>query len=584
MAHRDGAARLLPLPAADRAAVQPGLHRPGAGQQRRHRASAGRPVRGALRSGRGGAGAPRRAGAHRQRICTARSNWSPARTRTASCAPSGMPVRHGAHQRLSAHRRTVSSRNTCPSRSRASSCANCRCRSRCSKYSCSRRAWKACTCAWATSRAAASAGPTGARISHRDPRPDEGAARQEHGHRAGRRQGRLRRAAPPGDREAQQAEVIACYQTLIRGCSTSPTTSSATRSSPPPDVVRHDGDDPYLVVAADKGTATFSDIANAISAEYGFWLGDAFASGGSAGYDHKKMAITARGAWECVKRHFREIGVDIQNQDFTVAGIGDMAGDVFGNGMLQSRTSGWSRPSIISIFSSIRRPDAARGFREREAAVQAAALELGGLFARRMLSGGGVFSRSAKSLTLSREAQALLELAGRRPRPNEVIKAILRMHVDLIVERRHRHLREGRSESHRDVGDRSNDAVRIDGRELRCKVIGEGGNLGSRSSAASNTRARRPAQHRLHRQFRRRELLGRRGEPEDPAERRGARRGNHARRARPAAGADDRRSRGTGAAQQLPAEPGDQHQRVAVQGAPERRAPMSSARWSFRAI
>ncbi len=208
-------------------------------------------------------------------------------------------------------------------------------------------------------------------------------------------------------------------------------------------VIRHDRDDAYLVVAADKGTATFSDIANAISQEYGFWLGDAFASGGSAGYDHKKMAITARGAWECVKRHFREIGVDIQNQNFTVAGIGDMAGDVFGNGMLQSR-----HIRLVAAFNHQHifidpQPDAARSFAERRAPVQAAALLVGGLFAQAAISkGGGVYSRSAKTLTLSREAQALLEAAG-ASHAQRSDQGHFEGACRSALERRHRHLRQG---------------------------------------------------------------------------------------------------------------------------------------------
>src|ERR1700691_5639248 len=171
---------------------------------------------------------------------------------------------------------------------------------------------------------------------------------------------------PGGGREEVQAEVIACYRTFISGLLDLTDNIVGGHVVPPPQAVRRDADDAYLVVAADKGTATFSDIANSISAEYGFWLGDAFASGGSAGYDHKKMAITARGAWECVKRHFRETGIDIQAQNFSVAGIGDMAGDVFGNGMLQSRHF-----RLVAAFNHQHifidpAPDAARSYRERE--------------------------------------------------------------------------------------------------------------------------------------------------------------------------------------------------------------------------
>jgi len=280
-----------------------------------------------------------------------------------------------------------------------------------------------------------------------------------------------------GDREAQQAEVIACYRTLIRGLLDLTDNILDDKIAPPPDVVRHDGDDPYLVVAADKGTATFSDIANAISEEYGFWLGDAFASGGSAGYDHKKMAITARGAWECVKRHFRELGVDIQTQDFTVAGIGDMAGDVFGNGMLQSR-----HIRLVAAFNHQHifidpQPDAARAFKERDRLFKLPRSTWEDYSKGALSKGGGIYPRSAKSLNLSREAQALLELPAQST-PNEIIRAILKSRVDLLWNGGIGTYAKAGSESNSDVGDRSNDAVRIDGSELRCKVIGEGGNLG----------------------------------------------------------------------------------------------------------
>jgi glutamate dehydrogenase len=281
----------------------------------------------------------------------------------------------------------------------------------------------------------------------------------------------------PADREAQAAEVIACYETLIRGMLDITDNIVADKIIAPPQVVRHDGDDAYLVVAADKGTATFSDIANGISREYGFWLGDAFASGGSAGYDHKKMAITARGAWECVKRHFREIDLDIQTRDFSVAGIGDMAGDVFGNGMLQSR-----HIRLIAAFNHQHifidpAPDAARSFAERSRLYELPRSTWDDYSRAAISKGGGVYLRSAKTLNLSREAQALLELPPQAT-PNETIKAILRSHVDLLWNGGIGTYVKSSTESHVDVGDRGNDAVRIDGRELNCKVIGEGGNLG----------------------------------------------------------------------------------------------------------
>ncbi len=280
-----------------------------------------------------------------------------------------------------------------------------------------------------------------------------------------------------GDREAQQAEVIACYQTLIRGLLDITDNIVEEKIVRPERVVRHDGDDAYLVVAADKGTATFSDIANAISEEYGFWLGDAFASGGSAGYDHKKMGITARGAWECVKRHFREMGRDIQNQNFSVAGIGDMAGDVFGNGMLQS-----PHIRLIAAFNHQHifldpAPDGARSFKERERMFRLPRSTWEDYSRAAISKGGGVYLRSAKSLTLSREAQTLLELPA-QVTPNEAIKAILKSHVDLLWNGGIGTYVKATSETQSDVGDRSNDAVRVDATELNCKVVGEGGNLG----------------------------------------------------------------------------------------------------------
>jgi glutamate dehydrogenase len=281
----------------------------------------------------------------------------------------------------------------------------------------------------------------------------------------------------PAERDAQQAEVIACYQTLIRGMLDITDNIVDDKIIPPSSVIRHDRDDAYLVVAADKGTATFSDIANAISADYGFWLGDAFASGGSAGYDHKKMAITARGAWELVKRHFREMGIDIQSQDFTVTGIGDMAGDVFGNGMLQS-----PHIKLIAAFNHLHifidpQPDPARSFRERERLFKMPRSSWEDYSRAAISKGGGVFSRSAKTLSLPRESQALLELPA-QVAPNEVIKAILKAHVDLFWNGGIGTYVKSTFESNSDVGDRSNDALRVDARELNCKVIGEGGNLG----------------------------------------------------------------------------------------------------------
>ncbi len=281
----------------------------------------------------------------------------------------------------------------------------------------------------------------------------------------------------PAGREEAQREVVACYTTLIRGLLDLTDNIVDDEIVPPPLTVRHDADDPYLVVAADKGTASFSDIANSISAEYGFWLGDAFASGGSAGYDHKKMAITARGAWVCVKRHFRELGFDTQSHDFTMAGIGDMAGDVFGNGMLQSK-----HIRLLAAFNHMHifidpNPDAARSFVERRRLFNLPRSSWEDYPAKLISKGGSVFSRASKSLTLSKEAQALLELPSQAT-PNEVIKAILKMRVDLLWNGGIGTYVKSSAESNAEVGDRSNDALRVDGRMLRCRVIGEGGNLG----------------------------------------------------------------------------------------------------------
>ena len=281
----------------------------------------------------------------------------------------------------------------------------------------------------------------------------------------------------PTDREGMQREGIACYQTFIRGLLDLTDNRIDGKVVPPQQVVRRDGDDSYLVVAADKGTATFSDIANAISLEYGHWLGDAFASGGSAGYDHKKMAITARGAWESVKRHFRELGHDTQTTPFTCAGIGDMAGDVFGNGMLQS-----PQIRLVAAFNHQHifldpLADEARGYKER---ARLFALPRSGWddYDRKALgAGGGIHLRSAKALALSPQAQTLLGLPASTT-PNEVIRAILRLQVDLLWNGGIGTYVKAASESHLEVGDRSNDSVRIDGHELRARVVGEGGNLG----------------------------------------------------------------------------------------------------------
>ena len=247
---------------------------------------------------------------------------------------------------------------------------------------------------------------------------------------------------------------------------------------PPPDVVRHDDDDPYLVVAADKGTATFSDLANSIAQRHGFWLGDAFASGGSAGYDHKKMGITARGAWEAVKRHFREMDVDIHTTPFTVAGVGDMSGDVFGNGTLLEKTI-----RLVAAFDHRDifidpDPDPERSFGERKRLFNLPRSSWQDYDKKLISSGGGVFSRRAKSIPLSAEMQQLLGIKAAETTPADILKAILKSPVDLLWFGGIGTYVRAASESDERVGDRANDALRVTGAELGCKVIGEGANLG----------------------------------------------------------------------------------------------------------
>ena len=283
---------------------------------------------------------------------------------------------------------------------------------------------------------------------------------------------------PTGDRDEVMREVIASYKLFIRGMLDITDNVVDDEVVGPPDVVRRDGDDPYLVVAADKGTATFSDIANGISAEYGFWLDDAFASGGSVGYDHKKMGITARGAWEAVRRHFREQGLDVQKDPFTVLGIGDMGGDVFGNGMLLSR-----KIKLVAAFNHQHifidpSPDMAASFRERQRLFKLPRSSWEDYKEELISKGGGVFSRQAKKIRLSPEARELLATDETSMRPLELIHAILGMPVDLLWNGGIGTYVKASSESHVEVGDRSNDNVRVNANELRCKVVGEGGNLG----------------------------------------------------------------------------------------------------------
>ena len=280
------------------------------------------------------------------------------------------------------------------------------------------------------------------------------------------------------DREALLAEVTACYQTLIRGMLDLTDNLVAGQVVPPPDVVRYDDADPYLVVAADKGTATFSDIANALARDYGFWLGDAFASGGSAGYDHKQMGITSRGAWESVKRHFREVGKDVEVTDFTVVGIGDMSGDVFGNGMLRSR-----HIQLIGAFNHQHifldpDPDPERSFQERERLFKLPRSSWADYDHSVISQGGGIFPRSAKSIPLSPEVRRRLAVEAEVLTPNELIRALLKAPVDLLWNGGIGTYVKASDERHSDVGDKANDTLRVDGREVRCRVVAEGGNLG----------------------------------------------------------------------------------------------------------
>jgi glutamate dehydrogenase len=283
---------------------------------------------------------------------------------------------------------------------------------------------------------------------------------------------------PPANRDALLEEVKVCYQTLIRGMLDLTDNLVEGRVVPPPDVVRYDSDDPYLVVAADKGTATFSDMANGLAHDYGFWLGDAFASGGSAGYDHKQMGITSRGGWESVKRHFRELGMDIETTDFTVVGIGDMSGDVFGNGMLLSR-----HIKLIGAFNHQHifldpDPDPERSFQERERLFKLPRSSWADYDDSVISHGGGVFLRSAKSIPLSPEVRRRLAVEVSTLTPNELIRALLKAPVDLLWNGGIGTYVKASNERHSDVGDKTNDALRVDGRELRCRVVGEGGNLG----------------------------------------------------------------------------------------------------------
>ena len=285
---------------------------------------------------------------------------------------------------------------------------------------------------------------------------------------------------PPvgGTRDDLMAEVIACYQNFLRGLLDVTDNYVQGKVVKPADVVCHDEQDPYLVVAADKGTATFSDIANGISEEYGFWLGDAFASGGSVGYDHKGMGITAKGAWESVKRHFREMERDTQKQEFTVVGIGDMGGDVFGNGMLLSQ-----KIKLVAAFNHMHifldpDPDPAASYKERQRMFNLERSTWEDYNAKLISKGGGIFSRSSKSIKLSPQVQEMIGSKSKQMTPNELMHSLLKAEVDLLWNGGIGTYMKASTESHADAQDKANDQLRVDAKEVRASVIGEGGNLG----------------------------------------------------------------------------------------------------------
>jgi len=284
----------------------------------------------------------------------------------------------------------------------------------------------------------------------------------------------------PAERDAWLAEGVACYKTFISGLLDITDNLDDGETVPPADVCRHDSDDSYLVVAADKGTATFSDIANGVALDYGFWLGDAFASGGSVGYDHKAMGITARGAWVSVQRHFRERGIDCQAEDFTAVGIGDMSGDVFGNGLLCSEHT-----RLVAAFDHRDifldpEPDAATSYAERRRLFDLPRSSWQEYDKGLIEEGGGVYSRSLKSIAISAAVRGALGLADdvEAMTPAELMRAILQAPVDLLWNGGIGTYVKGSDETHADAGDKANDAIRIDGRDLRAKCVGEGGNLG----------------------------------------------------------------------------------------------------------
>jgi glutamate dehydrogenase len=294
----------------------------------------------------------------------------------------------------------------------------------------------------------------------------------------GAKGGFVAKQLPQGDREAFMKEGIACYQIFISGLLDVTDNLVNGEVVPPKNTVRHDEDDYYLVVAADKGTATFSDIANKISLDRGHWLGDAFASGGSQGYDHKKMGITARGAWVSVQRHFKELGKDIQKEAFTCVGVGDMAGDVFGNGMLLSECT-----KLVAAFNHMHifldpDPDMKKSFKERKRLFDLPRSSWEDYDKKLISKGGAVLRRDAKSIKLTPEVQALLGVSDESLPPNALISAILKAQVDLLWFGGIGTYIKAKSETHADAGDKANDSLRLNAADLKAKVIGEGANLG----------------------------------------------------------------------------------------------------------
>ena len=375
----------------------------------------------------------------------------------------------------------------------------------------------------------------------------------------------VKRPPPDGGREALINQAIACYREFLRGLLDLTDNYEGDRVVVPERVVRYDDDDPYLVVAADKGTAKFSDIANDVADEYGFWLGDAFASGGSHGYDHKQMGITARGAWESVKRHFRELGRDIQQQDFTVVGIGDMSGDVFGNGMLCSEHT-----RLLAAFNHLHvfldpNPDPATSYAERRRLFELPRSSWSDYDESLISDGGGVFERSAKSIPIS--AGGPRRARDRRPgaRPGRADPQVAVRACRSALQRRHRHVCQGRR---REPGGRRRQGQRCGaGRWRRASLPRRRRGRQSRLHAARtgrvraarrSERRRRADLHRRDRQRRGRQHLRPRGQHQDPAELRDRRRADDGRRAQRAVGRDDRRGRRAGVVRELHPDPGDE--------------------------